>query len=84
MKHFLAKLLSNILLGLGLVFMVSPIILYWFIHGDYERYIWIVNGPYPFNSFGGGPFQLIFYLGLLMVGVGLVTSSLIMKKCLHL
>ncbi|WP_229666791.1 hypothetical protein [Paraliobacillus quinghaiensis] len=64
------KLLSSLFLGLSLVFFISPIFLYWFIHGDYDRYIWIINGPFPFSHFGGGPFQL-------WMGTGLVFSGLI-------
>ena len=29
--------------------MISPAILYWFIHGNYERYIWILDAPFPFS-----------------------------------
>lgn len=79
-KCLLINLLSNLLLGLGFIFTISPAIVYWFIHSDYERYIWIMNGPYPFSHFGGGPFQLFMYICLLIVGVSLITISVILKK----
>ena len=60
------------MLGVGVVFLVSPFALYWFIHGDYDRYIWIINGPFPFSHFGGGPFQMVMYLVLFFGGVFLV------------
>ncbi len=70
----------DLLLGIGFLFAFSPIILYWFIHGDYERYIWIINGPYPFSHFGGGPFQLFMYVGLFVVGVVLIAISRFLKR----
>ncbi|MDD4760670.1 MAG: hypothetical protein PHU66_07665 [Bacteroidaceae bacterium] len=53
--------------------MISPAILYLFIHGNYERYIWIINSPYPFSRFGGGPFQLFIFAGLFIVGIIIIT-----------
>ena len=46
---------------------------------NYERYRWIINGPYPFGHFGGGPFQLFMYLGLFIVGIILIVISLVLK-----
>lgn len=60
----LKSCLSDLLLGLSFLFILSPAILYWFIHGSYERYIWLINGPYPFSHLGGGPFQIFLYAGL--------------------
>lgn len=79
MKIFI-KLLSSLFLGLSLIFIVSPFLLYWFIHGDYDRYIWIINGPYPFSSFGGGPFQLFMFLGLLLIGIVFLIIGLILNR----
>lgn len=79
-KYTVTKILSDLFLGLGLIFIMSPIILYWFIHGDYERYIWIIKGPYPFSHFGGGPFQLFMYIGLFFAGVSLIAVSMIIKR----
>lgn len=79
-KQPLKSFTSDLLLGLGFIFIISPAILYWFIHGNYERYIWIINGPYPFRHFGGGPFQIFIYVGLFIVGIGLVGISLTLKK----
>jgi hypothetical protein len=61
--------------GLGILMIISPIFLRWFIHGDYERYIWLINGPEPFSKFGGGPFQLGMYIGLVVVGIILLITS---------
>ncbi|MGD9677585.1 MAG: hypothetical protein AB7V16_04335 [Vulcanibacillus sp.] len=79
-RQKLKSFLSDLLLGIGFIFTISPILLYWFIHGDYNRYIWIINGPYPFSNFGGGPFQLYMYLSLFIVGVGLIVISIIIKR----
>jgi len=79
-KQQIKVVISDLLLGLGLIFIISPVILYWFIHGNYERYIWIINGPYPFSHFGGGPFQLLIFIGLFIVGIGLILISKTLKK----
>lgn len=76
----LFSLLSSLLLGLGFLFLISPILLAWFIHGDYNRYIWVIHGPYPFSSFGGGPFQLAMGSALLIGGIVSILLSLLFKK----
>ena len=79
-KQLTSVFISDLLLGLGFIFIISPAILYWFIHGNYERYIWILNGPYPFSNFGGGPFQLLASVGLFIFGIILIWISTIFKK----
>ena len=79
-KYVLKGFISGLLLGLGLIFIISPAMLYWFIHGNYERYIWIINGPYPFSHFGGGPFQLFMSTGLFIVGIILIAISIILLR----
>ncbi len=67
------------LTGIALIFMISPIVLNWFIHGDEDRYRWILSGPYPFNSFGGGPFQLWLYVALVIFGILIFVLSRFIK-----
>lgn len=83
-KYSLKDFLSDLLMGLGFIVAISPVILYWFIHDDYERYTWIINGPYPFSSFGGGPFQLFMYMGLFITGVVLIVVSVVLKRNLQI
>nr|NIS38286.1 hypothetical protein [Candidatus Saccharibacteria bacterium]NIV03772.1 hypothetical protein [Calditrichia bacterium]NIV72064.1 hypothetical protein [Calditrichia bacterium] len=64
----------------GIVFLASPLFLYWFIHGDYDRYLWIINGPYPFSHFGSAPFQAAMGLGLILAGVVLIIASVLLQK----
>lgn len=80
MRKIIVDIVTSALLGFGIVFLTSPLFLYWFIHGDYDRYIWIINGPYPFSHFGGGPFQLAMGIGLLFIGVVLIAAALVLKK----
>ena len=68
------------LIGAGLLLVVSPVILYWFIHGDPARYLWIISGPAPFSSFGSGPFQLYLYVGLVITGSLLITTALVAQR----
>jgi hypothetical protein len=79
-KDIIRSFISDLLLGWGVILTISPLLLYWFIHGNYERYVWIINGPYPFSHFGGGPFQLFMYAGLFAGGIGLVAVSMILRR----
>ncbi len=74
------SILSNVFLIAGIEVSLSPIFMYWFIHGDYERYIWIINGPFPFKSFGGGPFQMLMYISLFITGAVFIFLSLHFNK----
>lgn len=58
------------LLLTGLFFLAGPFWLYWLIHGDYERTVWILNGPYPFSEFGSAPVQLL--MDIVSVAIGIV------------
>lgn len=71
--------MSKILLAIGILFLLSPFFLSWFIHGSYERYIWLINGPYPFSSFGSGPFQLMLHVILIVLGLLSIIASLVIK-----
>lgn len=73
MKRLFLDLVSSLLLGLGALLLCSPVLLAWWIHGDYERYVWILNGP----------FQLFMYVGLFAAGVVLVVLSLLFRVSLR-
>jgi hypothetical protein len=68
------------LLGAGLLLVASPIVISWFIHGDTERYLWIINGPVPFSSLGSGPIQLYLYAGLVAFGCILIVTALVARR----
>lgn len=72
--------LASLLLGIGMLGLASPIALYWWIHGDDNRYVWIIRGPYPYSAMGSGPFQLRMYATLFLLGVVLVTAGLLLKR----
>ncbi|MBI3956533.1 MAG: hypothetical protein HY340_00900 [Candidatus Kerfeldbacteria bacterium] len=61
----------------------GPILLNWFIHGNYERYLWIINGPYPFSHMGSGPFQLAMYAQLVLVGLALFALGVVLELFLR-
>ncbi|WP_198668954.1 hypothetical protein [Homoserinimonas sp. OAct 916] len=69
--------LALVLIIAGILLVLSPLVLYWFIHGDSDRYLWIISGPAPFSSFGSGPFQLFMYAGLVVFGLVLATAGII-------
>jgi hypothetical protein len=41
---------SSLASVLGFVFLASPFLLCWWIYGDYERYVWLISGPYPYDN----------------------------------
>ncbi len=78
-KYLFKELIMDVLLGLGFILIISPIALYWLIHGNYDRYIWIISGPSPFSSLGGGPFQIFVYTGLFIIGISLTFIGIALK-----
>lgn len=75
MNDRVRNILSLILSSIGGILLVLPFVLYWFIHDSYERYIWIINGPFPFSYFGSGPFQMGMYGELFLVGALLLIAA---------
>lgn len=65
---------------LGIEIIISPLLIYWFIHRDYETYMWIIKGPYPFSSFGSGPFMIRMFIMLFLTGVLLICISYCINK----
>ena len=65
-----ADLVSSAILGLGILAMLFPLLLWWWLHGSPERYMWIISGPYPYDRLGGGPTQL--WIGAAAGGIGLI------------
>ena len=55
MRRAPGDLFSSLLLGFGTMLLASLFLLWWWIHGSYERYVWIIGGPYPHDYLGGGP-----------------------------
>jgi len=72
--------LSKILLYIGIGICLSPVVLYWIIHGSYERYMKIIEGPFPLSSFGGGHFQLFMYFFLALAGGAFILLSIMQKR----
>lgn len=56
--------LRIVLTGLGLLGLAIPLLFYRWIHGDSDRYLWIINQKFPCSAMGGGPFQLLMLIVL--------------------
>jgi len=69
-----------ILRFVGLELLALALFLYWFVKGDYDRYLWIISGPFPFSHMGGASFQVVVYGGLVLVGVFLLMLSYYKNK----
>lgn len=83
MKRILLDLVSSAVLGLGLLMCISPVLLWWWIHGSRERYLWIISGPMPYSMLGSGPLQL--WIGALLPvgGLALVAAGILLRKVLN-
>ncbi|MCH4886689.1 hypothetical protein EZV73_03875 [Acidaminobacter sp. JC074] len=68
-KYTIKEYIVDLFIGFGFILLISPAFLYWFIHGSYDRYVWLLSGPDPFNKLGGGPYQLFLFMGLFSSGV---------------
>lgn len=83
-KIHTSKLLNSLVLPLGIAWLLSPLLFYWLIHGNYERYLWIIRSPYPFNNFGSAPFQLLFLTIIpIIIGATLIIMSIFIRKKLR-
>lgn len=72
-----------VLFGVGIVFIISPLFLYWWIHGDYDRYLWIIKGPYPYSNLGSASYQLLLYGGLFFAGILFIIIAFILRRILR-
>lgn len=79
-KKAIFDIVNSTLFGLGVIFMISPFLLNWWIHDSYEQYIWIISGPDPYNKFGGGSYQLYMYLYLFLIGAIIFTGAFLLRK----
>lgn len=80
MRRALAGIVSSLLLGLGMVFLTSPFLLWWWILGSNELYVWITGGPYPYDDLGGRPFQVAVYPGSFATGFVLTSLALVLRS----
>lgn len=72
---------SGFLAGIGALVMLMLPAFFWFVHGSFERYLWVINGPDPFQYFGSGPFQLaVGSLIMIVSGVCFMAAFLLYYK----
>jgi uncharacterized membrane protein len=76
-KH--KRLIQNFLFWIGILFIISPILLYCFIHSNCERYLWVINQPFAINYFRSGPFQLWMDVILVLIGFILIILGIRLK-----
>ena len=79
MGAIVRDVLGSVVLGLSAVTAASPAVLYWWLHGDHERYVWIINGPPPYSGMGSGPWQLWTGVGLLLLALILLVVACWLK-----
>jgi hypothetical protein len=81
-RRALGDLFSS-LLGLGAILLASPFFLWWWIHGSYERYVWIISGPYPYDNLDGGPFGVTAYSDMFAAGFVLTSIAPTLRSVLR-
>lgn len=64
-----ALILARLALAIGFGLVAIPPLAKWYM-SDYDRYIRLISGPWPFSHFSSAPVQL-FFLGLLPLTLGL-------------
>ena len=72
-------LFSSSLLGVGITSVLAAPAFWWWVNGNRERYLWIINGPPPYDRFGSGPLQLWIGVLLAATGVGLFMLGAILR-----
>ncbi len=71
--------LALLLFGIGLVVLSWPAILSHYLSiGEYR--LWIIQGPAPFDSMGGGPYMIAKYLIWIVIGFGMIIAALQTKR----
>ncbi len=75
------SIMRTILIGISFLGFISPLLFYPWIHGDYDRYLWIIHQGYPCNSMGSGSWQL-WYLVILpwIISILILGSVIIFSK----
>lgn len=71
---------SKLFLSGGLIGIGVPLLLWWLLDSDYDRYIATINGPFPFSQLGSGPFRLVVYLLTGIATVFLTASGLLVRR----
>lgn len=70
------RVLSKIFLGLGVLSIALPLFFLWW-RSDFDRYLWMINQPYPLSDMGSGPFVGgLFILCILAAAIAFVLSWL--------
>jgi len=67
-------LISSCLLGLGIVLALAAPAFWWWVNGSYERRMWIISGPPPYDRFGSGPLQI--WIGVTLIASGFCLFAL--------
>ena len=73
--------MNTVFFVLLLLSLLGGVFVYWLLNGDYERYIGVIQLPYPFNQLGSTPVQLYFvYFPLILLTIIFFIISLYIAK----
>lgn len=77
MKEYLVSILSFLT---GACFFACNFIFYYWLHGDFARYLWIINQPWPLSDLGGSSIQLLIHLTLTLISLIFILLSIYFAK----
>lgn len=81
-RNWQSELLSTVLCALGMVHLMAVPVLAYFLLGEYEYRMWILQGPLPFKLLGSGPRLLWLGVYLVLTGYGFMALSLKTRLCM--
>lgn len=74
-------LIANLFFLTSLFFFSCNFIFWFWLHGNGERYLWIINQPWPFSHLGGSSIQLLILITLTLCSLlFLITGIYIVKQ----
>ncbi len=77
MKKYITSILFFIT---GAFFFACNFIFYYWLHGDFERYLWIINQPWPLSDLAGSSIQLLIHLTLTLISLIFILLSIYFAK----
>ncbi len=77
---FLIRFIISLLRGGGIIALAAPIGGWWFIYGSYNRYVWVISGPFPLSVLGSWSWQALFAGASIVAGGGMLVAAWLLQR----